>query len=50
MNIDEDFYKLKKQNSWKHKDSKQPETEEEEKLRDVLFSTGQQKSKDIEEL
>ncbi len=50
MNIEEDSFKLKKQNSWKLKDSKQPEIEDEEKLRDELSSTGQQKSKDIEEL
>lgn len=49
MNIDENSFKSKKLNSWKHKDLKLLEIEDEEKLKEERFNTELQKNKDIEE-
>ena len=49
MNIDENSFKLKKLSSWKHKDLKLLETEEEERLKEELFNIEQLKSRNIEE-
>jgi len=50
MIIEEDSYKLKRLNSWKPKDLKLLETEEDVKLREEHYNTEQQKNKDTEVL
>lgn len=48
--IEESSFKSKRLSSWKPKDLRLPETEDEEKLKEGLFNTEQQKNKDIEVL